>query len=91
MRSGGEATYLVGLRLVPAAVIADAYPFNLPAVRTLDLGFRRRERDKSTVIEALAELYGYPAAGGGRNELGANHGPEPEAALATALRNTFAV
>lgn len=97
MRSRGDATYLVGLRLVPAAVTGDAYPFNLPAVRTLDLRFRRpvtffvgeNGTGKSTVIEALAELCGYPASGGGRNELGSNHGPEPEAALTTALRPAF--
>ncbi len=41
MRREGDAKYLVGLRLVPAAVTGEAYPFDLPAVRTLDLYFRR--------------------------------------------------
>jgi predicted ATPase len=41
MRRDGDAKYLVGLRLVPAAVTGEAYPFNLSAVRTLDLHFRR--------------------------------------------------
>jgi predicted ATPase len=94
---GSKAQYLIGLQLVPAALAHDAYPFNLPAIRTLDLRFMRpvtffvgeNGTGKSTVLEALAELCGFPASGGGRNELGAKHGPEGEAALTTALRPAF--
>jgi predicted ATPase len=97
MSYGSEAPYLIRLQLVRAALATDAYPFNLPAIRTLDLRFMRpvtffvgeNGTGKSTVIEALAELCGFPASGGGRNELGAKHGPEGEAALTTALRPAF--
>jgi predicted ATPase len=86
MSYGSKPQYLVSLQLVRAA--NDAYPFNLPAIRTLDLQFIRpvtffvgeNGTGKSTVIEALAELCGFPASGGGRNELAAKHGPEGEAA-----------
>lgn len=94
---GSKAQYLIGLKLVRAALANDAYPFNLPAIRTLDLRFIRpvtffigeNGTGKSTVIEALAELCGFPASGGGRNEFGSKHGPEGEAALTTALRPAF--
>src|SRR2546426_154392 len=94
---GSEAPYLIGLQLVPAAIGNSEYPFNLPAIRTLDLRLLRpvtffvgeNGTGKSTVMEALAELCGFPASGGGRNEFGAKHGPEPEAALTTALRPAF--
>jgi len=97
MSYGSEAQYLIGLKLVRAALANDAYPFNLPAIRTLDLRLIRpvtffvgeNGTGKSTVIEALAELCGFPASGGGRNEFGAKHGPEGEAALTTALRPAF--
>jgi predicted ATPase len=97
MRAKSATNYLTGLQLVPAALANDSYPFHLPAIRTLDLHFRRpvtffigeNGTGKSTVIEALAELCGFPASGGGRNEFGARHGPEPEAALTTALRPVF--
>jgi predicted ATPase len=92
-----DARYLVGLQLARGAVDTEAYPFNLPAIRSLDVRFLRpvtffvgeNGTGKSTVIEALAELCGFPASGGGCNEFGAKHGPEPEAALTTALRPTF--
>jgi len=92
-----DAQYLVGLQLARGPVDTEAYPFNLPAIRSLDLRFLRpvtffvgeNGTGKSTVIEALAELCGFPASGGGRNEFGAKHGPEPEAALTTALRPSF--
>jgi predicted ATPase len=97
MSFDSEAPYLIGLKLLPAAVEKKDYPFNLPAMRTLDLRFLRpvtflvgeNGTGKSTVLEALAELCGFPASGGGRNEFGAKHGPEPEAALTTALRPVF--
>jgi predicted ATPase len=94
---GSKAQYLIGLEVVPAALVNEAFPFNLPAIRTLDLRILRpvtffvgeNGTGKSTVIEALAELCGFPASGGGRNEFGAKHGPEGEAALTTALRPAF--
>ncbi len=89
--------YLLGLRVNPELVDGHEYPLNLPAVRSLDISFRtpvtffvgENGAGKSTVIEALAELCGFPASGGGRNEVGANHGPEPEAALTNQLRPSF--
>ena len=94
---GSEAPYLIGLQLVPAAVRGSEYPFNLPAIRTLNLRLLRpvtffvgeNGTGKSTVMEALAELCGFPASGGGRNEFGAKHSPDAEAALTTALRPAF--
>jgi predicted ATPase len=83
--------------LLGGPVGTEVYAFNLPAIRTLDLRFLRpvtfflgeNGTVKSTVIEALAELCGFPSSGGGRNEFGARHGPESEAALTTALRPAF--
>src|SRR5437773_10832993 len=97
MRHGSNAQYLIRLELVRAPLANDAYPFNLRAIRTLDLRFvspvtffvGENGTGKSTVIEALAELCGFPASGGGRNEFGGSHGPEREAALTTALRPAF--
>ncbi len=93
-----RAQYLIRLRLLPEAVENhDEFPFNIPAIRSLDLRFARpvtffvgeNGTGKSTVIEALAELCGFPASGGGGNELAARHGPESEAALTTSLRPAF--
>lgn len=97
MQRGSKAPFLIGLEIVPEAIVGDAYPFNLPSIRSLDVRFSRpvtffvgeNGTGKSTTIEALAELCGFPASGGGRNELAASHGPEPEAALTTALRPSF--
>jgi predicted ATPase len=97
MSYGSASEYLISLELVRPPVASEAYPFNLAAIRTLDLRFSRpvtffigeNGTGKSTVMEALAELCGFPASGGGRNEIGAKHGPEGEAALTSALRPAF--
>lgn len=97
MWRGSKAPFLIGLRVVPEAIIGTQYPFNLPSIRGLDIRFSRpvtffvgeNGTGKSTTIEAMAELCGFPASGGGRNEFGASHGPEPEAALTVALRPSF--
>lgn len=97
MTHGAKAPYLVGLKVIPEAVAGTSYPFHLPSIRGLDLRFSRpvtffvgeNGTGKSTTIEALAEICGLPASGGGRSEFAAAHGPEPEAALTTALRPAF--
>lgn len=73
------------------------FPFSLPFVRGLDLTFSspvtflvgENGSGKSTLIEAIAELCGLPVSGGGRNELGAGHGPEARSELAPVLRAAF--
>lgn len=97
MTRAATAPYLIGLKVLPEAVAGTEYPFNLASIRSLDLRITRavtflvgeNGTGKSTTIEALAELCGFPASGGGRNEFAATHGPEPEAALTTALRPAF--
>lgn len=90
--------YLVGTSVIPGAVQDTShFPFSLPCVRNLDLTFRKpitylvgeNGSGKSTVMEAIADLAGLPVSGGGRNELGTEHGPELESALAQALRPAF--
>ena len=54
------------------------FPFNLPFVTGLDLAFRsgvtlfvgETGSGKSTVLEAIAALSGFPVTGGGKNENG---------------------
>jgi len=97
MSNRSKAPFLIGLELIPDATTNDQYPFNLAAIRSLKLRITQpvtffvgeNGTGKSTVIEALAELCGFPASGGGRNEFGGSHGPEREAALTTALRPAF--
>ena len=74
-----------------------SFPFNLPFVDGLDLTFTtpvtffvgENGSGKSTLIEAIAELCRLPVSGGGRNELGAGHGPEARSELAPVLRAAF--
>lgn len=97
MWRGSKAPYLIGVRIVPEAIVGNEYPFNLPAIRSLDIRLScpvtffvgENGTGKSTTIEALAELCGFPASGGGPADLAASHGPEPEAPLTTALRPVF--
>ncbi len=89
--------YLVSVSIKPDRVLSNDYPFNLPLIRSLDLRFNHpvtffvgeNGTGKSTVIEALAALCRLPVSGGSRNELSANHGPEPASPLASALRPAF--
>ncbi|HVE90995.1 MAG TPA: AAA family ATPase [Actinomycetota bacterium] len=41
------------------------------------------------MLEAIADLSGLPVSGGGRNELGARHGPEQTSLLSKVLRPAF--
>jgi predicted ATPase len=74
-----------------------SFPFSLPFVRGLDVTFNapvtffvgENGSGKSTLIEAIAEVCGLPVSGGGRNELGAGHGPQARSELAPALRAAF--
>ena len=89
--------YLVRLQLKEAPADSADYPFNLPAIRSLDVEFTspvtffvgENGTGKSTVVEAIAALCRLPVSGGGRNELGANHGPDASSALAQSLRPSF--
>jgi predicted ATPase len=73
------------------------FPFNLLFVAGLDLTIQNpvtffvgeNGTGKSTLIEAVAALCRFPVSGGGRSELGENHGPERESLLATVLRPSF--
>lgn len=97
MRNDSEAEYLIGAEIVPEAIVNERYPFNLQAIRSLNLRILRpvtffvgeNGTGKSTLIEALAELCGFPASGGGRNECASSHAPESKAALTPALRPKF--
>ena len=93
-----SAPYLVGLKLVPERLPAEPeFPFNLPILTGLDLKFEKpvtffvgeNGTGKSTVMEALAVLCRFPVSGGGRNEIGSNHGPESDSPLVRALRPAF--
>ena len=92
-----SAAYLVRLQLKEPDTVPDGFPFNIPAIRTLDLTFAapvtffvgENGTGKSTVIEAIAALCRLPVSGGGRNELSGHHGPETVSPLAPALRPAF--
>ena len=90
--------YLSRVQIVPERVPEPGvFPFSLPFVAALDLKFvspvtffaGENGSGKSTLLEALAVLAGFPVSGGGRNELGAGHGPERDSALSLALRPAF--
>jgi predicted ATPase len=75
----------------------EGFPHGLPFVRDLDLPFTRAVTylvgengcGKSTLVEAIADACGLPVSGGGRNEVGARHGPEQRSALGDAVRVAF--
>lgn len=89
--------FLLRLTVKRDSVQSDEYPFNLPLVRALDIRFTstvtffvgENGTGKSTVMEGIAALCRLPVSGGGRNELGANHGPDAASPLAPALRPAF--
>ena len=90
--------YLLRVRSLPERMPSDAvYPFTLPFVAELDLAIQHpvtffvgeNGTGKSTLVEAIAALCKLPVSGGGRNELGENHGPERESLLSKALRPSF--
>jgi predicted ATPase len=91
------APYLVRLQLKDGVADSREYPFNIPAIRALDIEFTapvtffvgENGTGKSTVIEAIADLCRLPVSGGGRNELSGNHGPDSSSPLAPLLRPAF--
>jgi predicted ATPase len=89
------AAYLKAVKVLSERVEAwDAFPFSLPFVAELDLTFRtavtffvgETGSGKSTVLEAIAALSGYPVTGGGRTETADRHGLQESSALAPTLR-----
>jgi predicted ATPase len=75
----------------------DVFPGSLGFIKKLHLDFSSAVSifvgengcGKSTVIEAIAELCGLPAAGGGRNELADPPGPQKHSELAPYVRANF--
>lgn len=73
------------------------FPFSLAFVGNLYLKFTtpvtffvgENGTGKSTLLEAIAALSRFPVSGGGRNELGAEHGPEKESPLSRGLTASF--
>lgn len=99
--SPAKPAYLRGARVVEERVPADDhYPFALPFVRDLDITLDtpvtffvgETRSGKSTLLEAIASLVGFPASGGGKEDLAdMGHRPESSAPLAAALRPSFVV
>jgi predicted ATPase len=90
--------YLQRICLRPdAALDASRFPTSLPVVRGLDLELDsaatffvgENGSGKSTLLEAIAELCGLPAGGGGRNELAEDRPPHARGELAPLLRAGF--
>jgi len=89
--------------LIGAQVLADRvenpseFPFSVPALRELDLRLRapvtffvgENGTGKTTLIEALAALSGFPVSGGGWNERDEALGPKDASRFALALRPAF--
>src|SRR5277367_839122 len=91
----GQA-YLCGVYAVPERIPAEPrFPYNLPFVGGLDLDLDRpvtffvgeNGSGKSTLLEAIAELAGFAASGGGKEELATP--PEDRSELAQAMRPRF--
>lgn len=92
--------YLTHARTVPDRVPdPDAYPFSVPALRSLDLTFRspvtfvvgENGSGKSTLVEALAMSFGVPASGGGRHDVVDAPDVDPHNTFETALRRAYKV
>jgi predicted ATPase len=91
------APYLDRLRIKEGMDVGEDYPFHLPLIRNFDVKLTspvtffvgENGSGKSTVIEAIAALCRLPVAGGSRNDLAGEHGPENTSALASALRPSF--
>jgi predicted ATPase len=75
----------------------DEWPFMLPYVRGLDLGFQKNVTffvgengsGKSTLLEAIAQRCGLPVSGGGKTESADRHAPDDASLLAPAVRVSF--
>ncbi len=76
---------------------SNRFPGNLSFVKGLNLELKtpavffvgENGSGKSTLLEAIAVAAGLPIAGGGTNELGANHAYEEESLLASSIRVAF--
>ncbi len=90
--------YILGVQAVPERIPEyPEFPFSLPFVSTLNLEFRHpvtffvgeNGTGKSTLLEAIAALSGFPVSGGGLAERNATIGPETDSSLSFALRPAF--
>ena len=91
-----EPPYLTGVYTVEERLVnRSGFPFDLKFVSSLDLDLSpsvtflvgENGSGKSTFLEGLAELCGYPSKGGGKNELADFKAPGAE--LAAVLRPRF--
>jgi predicted ATPase len=88
-----QSVYVVPERLGPE----DRFPYNLPFVRSLDLDLDRavtffvgeNGSGKSTLLEAIADLCGFNAGGGGRDDVLDVKAAESPSHLSLALRPRF--
>ncbi len=96
MRRG--AACLDSVRVLPERIQDPAaFPFSLPFVPGLELTFRtgvtffvgETGSGKSTVLEAIAALSGFPVTGGGKNEQADEYGLRESSLLAAALRPSW--
>ena len=73
------------------------FPFSIPWVEDFELNFKtavtflvgENGSGKSTFIEALASLSGFPVCGGGKNDIASKFGPERDSELAQAMYAHF--
>lgn len=91
----GEPTYLKSVTLIEERFEdGKPFPFSLPFIEGLELNFDcgvtffvgETGSGKSTVLEAIAALNGFPETGGGKNDSGDRYGLQETSALAGALR-----
>ncbi len=94
-----NAPYIASARLKEEETLdVTTFPGNLPFLKGLNLTIDtpvtffvgENGSGKSTLLEALAVVANLPIAGGGMNELGANHGFDEESVLANSIRVAFA-
>lgn len=92
----GKGPYLLGAYAVRERLAGlSGFPYSLPFVPTLDVDLSARVTflvgengsGKSTFLEALADLCGYPSTGGGKNDVADVKAPGAE--LAACLRPKF--
>lgn len=95
-RPFGAGPYLMGVYAVRERLASrSGFPFTLPFVPTLDVDLSARitflvgenGSGKSTFLEALADLCGYPSTGGGKNDVADVKAPGAD--LAACLRPKF--
>ena len=98
MSSAKAPPYLLGVQSISDRLPANPdFPFSLPFLPGLDLRFRwpvtffvgENGTGKSTLLEAIAALCGFPVSGGSWAERDETHGPDQDSALSFALRPAF--